>query len=156
MILTPRIVVLLAAWLVTLLAVHHYLDNPVSATVTTLWRGRPEPDTSILASSTPPASIERASEDWLDSIDPLHRAFSPLQQDAHFPRLKPTRFLPQPCLESWLLDGQLVECDRTTLGAEDKLDIVWLWVNGSDSRWMDEFEHWHKHHKIDSAARHFR
>lgn len=151
MILTPRILVLLGTWLVSLLLLQHYLlDNPV----TPLWRRRPEAVFAVDPSGAP-ASTERGGEDWRDSVDPLHRPFAPLAQDPHFPLLKPTRFLPAACLESWMADGKL-ECERDTLGAEDTLDIIWLWVNGSDPRWQDEFEHWHKHHKIDSAVRHFR
>lgn len=147
---TPRIAALLVAWLVALFALQHFfLGNPVAPLFS-----RPSADVGAVSFVVDTAPTERP-EDRRDSVSPLHRPFEPLRQPAHFPRLKPTRFLPAPCLESWFADGKL-ECDHATLGEEDTLDIVWLWVNGSDARWQKEFEHWHKHHKINSPIRHFR
>ncbi|KLT40218.1 hypothetical protein CC85DRAFT_322156 [Cutaneotrichosporon oleaginosum] len=152
MFMTPRIAALFVVWLLGLFALQHwFLGNPVAPLP--LFR-RPEVhDTNAIAYANT-APTERP-EDWRDSVDPLHRAFEPLRQPPFFPRLKPTRFLPPTCLESWFADGKL-ECDHALLGDQDTLDIVWLWVNGSDPRWQQEFEYWHKHHGINSAVRHFR
>lgn len=151
MFMTPRVAGLLVVWLAALFALQHwFLGNPVVPVF--LRPAAADADSHSLVADV--ASTERP-EDWHDSVDPLHRPFEPLRQPKRFPHLKPTRFLPSACLESWLADGKL-ECDHATLGEEDTLDIVWLWVNGSDNRWQAEFEHWHEHHGINSPMRHFR
>lgn len=102
-----------------------------------------------------PPPPEREGEDWLDSVDTRYRPFSPIQPHTPFPRLRPTRFLPTPCLESWFLDGAMV-CSPEHMGKEDQLDATWLWVNGSDNRWADEMKHWREIHDVESHAKHFR
>lgn len=104
----------------------------------------------------PPPPPGREGDDSQDSPHPLYRALVPLGPPAApFPRLERTRMLPPACMESWFMHGEL-RCDAEAVGPEEKLDVTWLWVNGSDMRWREEREHWQRHHGIHSPDFHFR
>jgi 3-O-alpha-D-mannopyranosyl-alpha-D-mannopyranose xylosylphosphotransferase len=94
--------------------------------------------------------------DAYNSPNKLYRAFRPLEgPDVPFPRLRPTRFLPPKCLESWFADGEIL-CGRHQLGPEEMLDITWLWVNGSDARWQKDMTRVRQEKGIYSPEHHFR
>lgn len=98
----------------------------------------------------------RRDEALLPNADPLYRALAPLQPPTPpFPVLRQTRVLPLKCLEAWFIRGEL-DCSLKDIGAEDKLDVTWLWVNGSDTRWSDEMIYWRRRHDIYSPDFHFR
>lgn len=98
----------------------------------------------------------RKGEDWLDSVNPLYRVLVPLEAPpSPFPVLQRTRMLPPRCMENWFLRGDMT-CSPADMGEEDKLDVTWLWVNGSDTRWSDEMIYWRRHHDIYSPEFHFR
>lgn len=151
---TPRVVMPLILWLVSIWLIHRYLFAlPVPT-----WRAAsPAPlSVSHLKADFPPPP-PREGQDELDSIDSLYRPFAPLPApEDPFPLLRPTRFLPKPCLESWMLFGELSSCSRDQLGQEDTLDAIWLWVNGTDNRWFKEMAHWSEQHNLSSPERHFR
>lgn len=94
--------------------------------------------------------------DGIPHPDARWRPLKPLDPPkAPFPRLRPTRFLPDRCLESWFANGEIM-CPRSDVGPEDPLDVTWLWVNGSDPRWRkDMVEHRNKQ-GIASPDHHFR
>jgi 3-O-alpha-D-mannopyranosyl-alpha-D-mannopyranose xylosylphosphotransferase len=115
----------------------------------------PPPEYLYLDAEFPPASA-RQGQDALDSVSRLYRPFHPLpEEEAPFPVLRPTRFLPPKCLESWFADGELA-CSGEELGSEETLDVTWLWVNGTDKRWQQDMEYWSKKLGVHSPARHFR
>jgi hypothetical protein len=58
-------------------------------------------------------------------------------------------------MESWFADGEMF-CSRKEIGPEDMLDVTWLWVNGSDTRWKEGLDKASKQAGIVSPARHFR
>lgn len=94
--------------------------------------------------------------DTYNSPNRLYRPFRPLDSPkAPFPRLRPTRFLPPKCLESWFANGEIL-CGRQQLGPEEMLDVTWLWVNGSDPRWQKEMVRVRKEKQIYSPEHHFR
>lgn len=94
--------------------------------------------------------------DAYNSPNRLYRPFRPLASpQAPFPRLRPTRFLPPKCLESWFANGEIL-CGRQQLGPEEMLDVTWLWVNGSDPRWQEEMVRVRKEKQIYSPDHHFR
>lgn len=94
--------------------------------------------------------------DAFNSPNRLYRPFLPLDgPDLPFPRLRPTRFLPPKCLESWFADGEIL-CGRHQLGPEEMLDITWLWVNGSDPRWQKDMQRVRQEKGIYSPDHHFR
>lgn len=94
--------------------------------------------------------------DAFNSPNRLYRPFRPLEgPDVPFPRLRPTRFLPPKCLESWFADGEIL-CGRHQLGPEEMLDITWLWVNGSDARWQKDMQRVRQEKGIYSPEHHFR
>lgn len=103
-----------------------------------------------------PEVAERDGQDWKDSVNPLYRVFKPLAPAVQrFPRLRPTRFMPNECMESWFANGEL-GCNPDTLGPEERLDAIWFWVNGSDSRWAKDMNEWSAYHGIKSGEQHFR
>lgn len=53
-----------------------------------------------------------------------------------YPQLAAGPSLPLQCLEDWLSQG-VASCYGPSAGANMKLDVVWTWVNGSDSRWKE-------------------
>lgn len=100
--------------------------------------------------------LSRKGSDALDSVDPAYRPFVPLDApDPPFPRLLPTKSLPSQCLDRWFSEGELV-CDADEVGAEEKVDATWLWVNGSDPRWRESMEKWRAQEGIYSPEHHFR
>jgi 3-O-alpha-D-mannopyranosyl-alpha-D-mannopyranose xylosylphosphotransferase len=112
------------------------------------------PAAGLLPVDFPPAP-KRVGDD-LDSRDPRYRPVIALPPpDAPFPRLRPTRSLPDHCLESWFLHGT-TDCGRHDVGPEEKLDATWTWVNGSDGRWRAEMEYWRREAGIYSPDQHFR
>jgi 3-O-alpha-D-mannopyranosyl-alpha-D-mannopyranose xylosylphosphotransferase len=59
--------------------------------------------------------------------------------------LRPTRFLPEGdgCLEQWFVHGEICDVPSTSeptssqpLGPEETLDVIYLWVNGTDPIWQ--------------------
>ncbi|GHJ87518.1 hypothetical protein NliqN6_3920 [Naganishia liquefaciens] len=54
-------------------------------------------------------------------------------------RLRSPRYLSTTngCLELWFASGLLCDYD---IGPQDELDLVYLWVNGSDSIWQKQYE----------------
>ncbi|RSH79984.1 Xanthine phosphoribosyltransferase 1 [Apiotrichum porosum] len=149
--LTPRILTPLLLWSVSLWLVHRYLYAlPLPS-----WKTLSPEDTTVRVESLFPPTPDRQGEDSLDSLDPRYRPFAPIPPPSPFPRLRPTRFLPKHCMESWFMDGEIT-CTPEELGEEDTLDATWLWVNGSDSRWAGEMATWRKVHNVYSPERHFR
>lgn len=135
----------LSIWLIHIYLLH----SPLSSF---LWKSAQPYD--LLFSSALPSPSAREGDDTLDSVDPRWRAFRPLPPpDPPFPRLQPTRFLPPICLEQWFEEGEL-HCG--TQREEDKLDVVWLWVNGSDGRWTELMARYMAQEGIHSGALHFR
>lgn len=140
----PRTLGLAVLWSVVVWLLYRSLSS------TSRGSGGPNPSADF------PLPAERAGSDWLDSVDSRYRTLVPLQEPpAPFPQLRPTRFLPPQCLESWFIDGT-TSCGKADLGPEDTLDAAWLWVNGSDQRWRDEMEHWKRDEGIYSPEQHFR
>lgn len=108
-----------------------------------------------LLSADFPAPPQRAGDE-LDSRDPRYRALVALPPPPPpFPQLRPTRFLPTHCMESWFIHGT-TNCGKHDLGSEEKLDATWTWVNGSDGRWRGEMEYWRREAGIYSPEQHFR
>lgn len=80
-------------------------------------------------------------ESLAQSIDTAtHRIFRAVEDSADRRiQLRPTRFLPDDCLDLWFTHGQVCNStDTLPLGPEEQLDIVYLWVNGSDPLWQQE------------------
>lgn len=154
--LTPRVLAPVMLWTLSLWLIHTYLfELPVFSV--SLWRS-PSSDEAASARLPPefPSPMDREGEDWLDSVDPRRRPFSPHNPPKDpFPKLRPTRFLPDRCLVTWFMDGETT-CGSVELGPEDTLDATWLWVNGSDTRWVDEMRHFREAMGVKSPSRHFR
>ena len=160
--LSPRILSPVILWSVLIYLVHSFL---LPLPVPTLSSLRPVSDTRqgnkdkaekyFLATAFPQPPI-RLGDDTLDSLDPLYRPFKPLPPpESPFPRLRPTRFLPPRCLEQWFANGE-TNCGQKELGEEEKLDVIWLWVNGSDPRWEREMIAARREAGIYSPIHHFR
>lgn len=148
------------AWLVTLWLIHRYLFAlPLPEAPKWVWALSPSLGLSSKnipyvesAFPTPPKRMG----DNIDSVDPLYRAYEPLPEpEAPFPQLRPTRFLPKECLESWFIYGELA-CTAEELGDEDTLDATWLWVNGTDKRWAEDERYWTSELGVNSPPKHFR
>lgn len=54
-------------------------------------------------------------------------------------RLRAPRHLPvaNGCLDEWFTQGTVCSTD---VGPQDRLDLIYLWVNGSDLIWQDQYE----------------
>ncbi|KAL1407040.1 Xanthine phosphoribosyltransferase 1 [Vanrija albida] len=154
--LTPRVLTPILLWTSALWLIHRFLFAIPLPSLTTILPGLPGKAAHHHLSDKFPPPPPREGEDWRDSVDPRYRPLAPLTQpSAPFPRLRPTRFLPQRCLEAWFADGRSV-CDADELGPEETLDAAWLWVNGSDRRWREEMVYWRQHEGIYSPEHHFR
>ncbi len=105
---------------------------------------------------SPPADATTTSleDDKIDNASTSYHIFKLSELPQHgddFPTLKPTRFLPteRDCLELWFDKGEVCERDdqgveggddQGPLGKEEQLDLVQLWVNGSDPLWRKGLE----------------
>lgn len=91
-----------------------------------------------------------------DSIDPCSRHHIPAKPPTPpFPRLANANPLTDDCLESWLARG-VVQCSSVAQVSDVKLDVVWTWVNGSDTRWKEKMASLAALEGIYSPAFHFR
>lgn len=114
-----------------------------------------QPSSEILLSTAFPLPESRPIDSY-PSPDPRWRPILPLSPPSPpFPRLRATRFLPSKCMESWFADGEMF-CSRLELGDEDTLDVTWLWVNGSDTRWKKDLHKYRDDAGIISPDHHFR
>jgi hypothetical protein len=96
------------------------------------------------------------SGDGIDSLDPLYRPHIPLEPPSPpFPVLSPTSRAEGKCLETWLAAGE-TECGPQGWKHTDRLDAVWTWVNGSDSRWDQAMAEAAKEEGIYSPGFHYR
>jgi hypothetical protein len=96
------------------------------------------------------------SGDGIDSLDPLYRPHIPLEPPSPpFPVLSPTSRAEGRCLEIWLTAGE-TECGSQEWKHSDRLDAVWTWVNGSDSRWDQAMIEAAKEEGIYSPGFHYR
>lgn len=130
----PRVIALVTLWLVVIYLVHNFL---VPLPVPKLPVRQTRTSEQFFLSTSFPQPPRRFGDDSLDNVDPRYRPLKPLPPpDAPFPRLRPTRFLPDRCLEQWLAEGETT-CGAQDLGPEEHLDATWLWVNGSDPRWQE-------------------
>lgn len=159
--LTPRVLTPVVLWLICLWLIHRYVFAFPTTSIHG-WRPSilvPHPEVNVenaYLEAAFPDPPPRQGEDALESVSPLYRPFQPLpEQPAPFPVLRPTRFLPKACLESWFINGELA-CSTEDLGEEDTLDATWLWVNGSDTRWQKDMQYWSKELGVNSPVRHFR
>lgn len=149
-----RLTAILALWITGYLGAWHILSaSPVKTVIGIATRASNQQ--FVFSSPTPLPEPER-EHDTLDSLDPRYRPFSPHLPPADLVKLHPTRVFPQRCLESWLGHGTLTGCTPSDLGDEEPLDIVWLWVNGSDARWEAEFIKHRTDVGIKSPVKHFR
>lgn len=154
--LTPRVLAPVLLWTLSIWLIHTYLFE-LSVFPAPLWRSAGSDEAAAHRLSPEfPAPMDREGEDWIDSVDPRRRPFSPhgAPRDP-FPKLRPTRFLPDHCLEEWFMTGETM-CGRAELRPEDTLDATWLWVNGSDQRWADEMRLHRAKMGVKSPSRHFR
>lgn len=154
----------LLIWLLTLWTFANYIptSSPISNSQSrfgsamdwlTSWNG--DVEYAVMPSSYFPEPPVRPADAY-NSPNRLYRPFRPLDSPkAPFPRLRPTRFLPPKCLESWFANGEIL-CGRQQLGPEEMLDVTWLWVNGSDPRWQKEMIRVRKEKQIYSPEHHFR
>lgn len=161
-ILSPRILSPVILWAVLIYLVHSFL-LPLPVPTLSILRpvsdarqgNRDKAEKYFLATAFPQPPI-RLGDDTIDSLNPLYRPFKPLPPpESPFPRLRPTRFLPPRCLEQWFANGEM-NCGQKELGEEEKLDVIWLWVNGSDPRWEKEMIAARREAGIYSPIHHFR
>lgn len=150
--LTPRVLAPVLLWTLSIWLIYNYLfELPIFSIP--LWS-----TSEVVNIRLPPefpAPMDREGEDWLDSVDPRRRPFSPHSAPRDpFPKLRPTRYLPDHCLEAWFMNGETM-CG-SELGPEDTLDATWLWVNGSDQRWADELRFYGAKMGVKGVPRHFR
>jgi 3-O-alpha-D-mannopyranosyl-alpha-D-mannopyranose xylosylphosphotransferase len=154
--LTPRVLSPIILWSVAIYLIHSYLLPLPLPQIRVSSKPHGPKAADHFLSSYFPQPPQREGDDSLDSIDPRYRPFSPLPSpDAPFPRLRPTRFLPTRCLDQWFADGETT-CGGAELGEEEQLDVTWLWVNGSDTRWRDLMIYWREQEKVYSPEHHFR
>ncbi|WVR04824.1 hypothetical protein IAU60_001836 [Kwoniella sp. DSM 27419] len=152
--LSVRVLSPLALWILAIWLVHTYLLPLPIPSLSSSANVKSAADHHL--STAFPQPPLRTGDDLLDSIDSRWRPFQPLKPpDVPFPRLRPTRFLPPKCLEQWLAEGETL-CGRGEMGEEEKLDITWLWVNGSDHRWRQSMIHWRTKEGVYSPEHHFR
>lgn len=157
-----RAVSTLIIWLAAVWTVHRYaLPHRVSTMPNPLARTQqaavatPSPSSELLLSTLFPSPPARPLDNR-PSRDPGHRPYVPLTPpSAPFPRLRATRFLPPKCMESWFADGEIF-CSPQELGEEEMLDVTWLWVNGSDTRWKKDLYKYREGAGIISPDHHFR
>lgn len=115
---------------------------------------------SVLASQLRESSVfplpPHRPLDTYASPNSSYRAVLPLRPPpVPFPQLRATKFLPDKCLEGWFAHGEMM-CSRAELGEEDELDVTYLWVNGSDSRWKEKMIQQRVEKGIYSPEHHFR
>jgi len=92
--------------------------------------------------------------DFADSADPLYRSYIPLDPPSPpFPVLTPASQVSIECLEEWIVTGR-TSCKPMDLAS--RLDAVWSWVNGSDSRWKQELSRASNEEGIFSPGFHYR
>lgn len=156
-----RIIPTVFLWTCALYLVHVFLF-PIPGATTIIKAAKPLPKASTnsishqhLSNFFPPPPI-REGDDTLDSASPIYRPFRPVPPpEPPFPRLRPTRFLPDRCLEQWFADGETI-CGKGEMGEEETLDVTWLWVNGSDPKWAASMNAWSNKEKVYSPIHHFR
>lgn len=161
-VLTPRVLSPIILWSLIVYLIHNFLiplplPNLPGLPGGTVRLGKQQDKASeyFLSTAFPPPP-DRQGDDSVDSLDPRYRPFRPLDPpEAPFPRLRPTRFLPPPCLEQWFVEGETT-CGAAELGDEERLDATWLWVNGSDPRWRESMIAARKQDNVYSPEHHFR
>lgn len=57
------------------------------------------------------------------------------------------------CLDEWFTHGTVCDAD---IGPQDRLDLLYLWVNGSDPIWLDQYEFTRKREFPESSSPHER
>lgn len=156
-----RVIPTILLWSCALYAIHTFL-LPIPGAASIIKAARPKGKASTnsishqhLSNFFPPPPV-REGDDALNSASPLYRPFRPVPPpDPPFPRLRPTRFLPDRCLEQWFADGETI-CGKGEMGEEETLDVTWLWVNGSDPRWIGSMTEWSGRENVFSPIHHFR
>ena len=157
---TPRFIVSLVGWCLGLYLTYEFLF-PIKLYGSTLEVVDDAPTVlevlPVLNSARPNfiAVPPREGDDNLDSVDSRWRPFSPLKPQTSFPLLRPTRFLPDHCMEQFFLAGE-TNWTADEVGPEERLDAVWFWVNGTDPRWIELQREWKERAGIDSPEKHFR
>ena len=153
---TPRVLSPIILWSLAVYLIHNFLvPLPVPRLPSRPIRQQDTASQYFLSTAFPPPP-NRLGDDSVDSVDARYRPFRPLEPpEAPFPRLRPTRFLPSRCLEQWYSEGETT-CGAAELGAEERLDATWLWVNGSDPRWRDSMVAARRQDKVYSPEHHFR
>ncbi|WVQ79814.1 3-O-alpha-D-mannopyranosyl-alpha-D-mannopyranose xylosylphosphotransferase [Cryptococcus sp. DSM 104549] len=152
--LAPRTLTPILLWSLALWLIHSFLF-PLPVPSLSSLRKSPKAEDHHLSTAFPPPPL-RVGDDHLDSVDPRWRPFVPLPApEPPFPRLRPTRFLPERCLEEWFANGETL-CGKAEMGEEETLDATWLWVNGSDHRWRDSMVYWRTKEGVYSPEHHFR
>lgn len=152
--LTPRVISPVILWALAVYLIHNFL---LPLPVPSLPARKPKQSSASLFLSTSfPPPPNRIGDDSLDSVDPRYRPLIPLPPpDAPFPRLRPTRFLSPRCMEQWFAEGETT-CGAAELGPEETLDATWIWVNGSDPKWLDTLAAARKEAGVYSPVHHFR
>ena len=153
----PRVIGSVAIWLSAIWLLDQFLlPLPrLSALETIRPKEVVEIESAVDASSGPVVPL-REGDDNLDSIDARWRPLSLLRPpDGPYPTLQPTRFLPDRCMVQFFMDGE-TDCGGDELGAEERLDATWFWVNGSDPRWLETQRHWKDKVGVDSPEKHYR
>ncbi|GMK56901.1 hypothetical protein CspeluHIS016_0307410 [Cutaneotrichosporon spelunceum] len=100
----------------------------------------------------PPSPDPQRPGDGADSPDPRYRVLAPLPPSRRLPQ---PRAVPIHCLESWFVEGTAT-CGKHEMGPEERLDVTWIWVNGSDARWRAEMDAHRAEEGIYSPEQHFR